>query len=46
MPEAVYRMLHLLCRLVVAVPFGTYLGLLHLLWLLGAGALIGALGWV
>ncbi len=31
MPEAVYRMLTLLCALVEPVPVGTNLGLLHLL---------------
>jgi len=44
MPEAVYRMLHLLCRLVVAVPIGTNLGLLHLLWMLVSGRLLAARG--
>ena len=34
MPEAVYRMLTLLCTLVVALPVGTNLELLHLLWML------------
>ena len=37
MPVAVYRMLTLLCTLVVAVPIGTNLGLLHLLWMLVSG---------
>jgi hypothetical protein len=44
MPEAVYRMLHLLCRLVAAVPIGTNLGLLHLLWLLVSGRLLTTRG--
>ena len=34
MPEAVYRMMTLLCTLVVPLPVGTNLGVLHLLWLL------------
>jgi len=40
MPEAVYRMLTLLCALVVTVPVGTNLGLLHLLWMLVSGQLL------
>lgn len=44
MPEAVYRMLTLLCTLVVACPIGTNLGLLHLLWMLVSGRLLGARG--
>src|SRR5215210_2272214 len=39
MPEAVYRMLTLLCTLVVACPLGTNLGLLQLLWMLVSGRL-------
>ncbi len=34
MPEAVYRMMTLLCSLVAPLPVGTTLGLLHLLWML------------
>ena len=34
MPEAVYRMMTLLCTLVVPSPVDTNLGLLHLLWML------------
>jgi hypothetical protein len=45
MPEAVYRMLSLLRTLVVALPVGTNLGLLHLLWMLVSGRLLAALGW-
>lgn len=41
MPDAVCRMLTLLCTLVVACPIGTNLGLLHLLWMLASGQLIG-----
>jgi hypothetical protein len=44
MPEAVYRMLTLLCTLVVALPVGTNLGLLHLLWMLVSGRLLVARG--
>ena len=44
MPEAVYRTMTLLCALVVGVPIGTNLGLLHLLWMLVSGRLLGARG--
>lgn len=44
MPEAVYRMLTLLCALVVGLPVGTNLGLLHLLWMLVSGRLLAARG--
>lgn len=44
MPEAVYRMLTLLCSLVVACPLGTNLGLLHLLWMLVSGRLLASRG--
>jgi hypothetical protein len=44
MPEAVYRMLHLLCTLVLACPIGTNLGLLHLRWLLVSGRLLASRG--
>src|SRR5947207_2668458 len=44
MPEAVYRMLTLLCALVERVPVGTNLGLLHLLWMLVSGRLLGSRG--
>ncbi len=44
MPDAVCRMLTLLCTLVVACPIGTNLGLLHLLWMLASGRLLGARG--
>lgn len=39
MPEAVYRMLMLLCRLVVPLAAGTNLGLPHPLWMLVSGRL-------
>src|SRR5207248_4050406 len=44
MPEAVYRMLTLLCSLLVSVPVGTNLGLLHLLWMLVSGQLLATRG--
>ena len=44
MADAVCRMLTLLCTLVVACPIGTNLGLLHLLWMLASGRLLGARG--
>jgi len=44
MPEAVYRMLTLLCTLVVGCPIGTNLGLLHLLWMLASGRLLASRG--
>lgn len=44
MPEAVYRMMTLLCALVPGVPVGTNLGLLHLLWTLISGRLLAARG--
>src|SRR6266487_5332473 len=44
MPEAVYRMLRLLCTLVEALPIGTNLGLLHLLWMLVSGRLLATRG--
>lgn len=40
MPEAVSRMLTLVCALVVQAPVGTNLGLLHLLWMLVSGQLL------
>src|SRR6476646_9864899 len=40
MPEAVYRMLTLLCALVSVLPIGTNLGLLHLLWMVTSGRLL------
>ena len=44
MPEAVYRTLTLLGTLVEALPIGTNLGLLHLLWMLVSGRLLAARG--
>src|SRR3954454_15524977 len=44
MPEAGYRMLPLLCALVRALPTGTNLGLLHLLWMRVRGPLLAARG--
>jgi hypothetical protein len=43
-PDAVYRMLTLLCRLVLPLPVGTNLGLLHLLWMLVSGQLLATRG--
>lgn len=44
MPDAVCRMLTLLCTPVVACPIGTNLGLLHLLRMLASGRLLEARG--
>src|SRR2546430_16509030 len=44
MPEAVYRMMTLLCSLVGSLPVGTNLGLLHLLWMLVSGQLLATRG--
>ena len=44
MPEAVYRMMAVLCALVGGVPVGTNLGLLHLLWMLASGRLLASRG--
>jgi len=44
MPDAVYRMLTLICDLVEPLPVGTNLGLLHLLWMLVSGRLLEARG--
>ncbi len=44
MPEAVYRMLVLLCTLVTPLPSGTNLGLLHLLWMLVSERLLETRG--
>lgn len=44
MPEAVYRMLTLLCGLVGTLPIGTNLGLLHLLWMVVSGRLLATRG--
>jgi hypothetical protein len=43
-PEAVYRMLTLLCCLVLTLPVGTNLGMLHLLWMLVSGQLLATRG--
>ena len=40
MHEAVYRVLTLVSALVVDVPIGTNLGLLHLFWMLLCGKLL------
>ena len=44
MPEAVYRMMTLLCALVWQLPIGTNRGLLHLLWMLTSGRLLASRG--
>jgi len=44
MPETVYRMMTLLSSVVVPVPVGTNLGLLHLLWMLVSGRLLTTRG--
>ncbi len=44
MPDAVYRMLTLLCSLVRTLPVGTNLGVLHLLWMLVSGQLLATRG--
>ena len=44
MPEAVYRMMTLLCALVGTLPIGTNLGLVHLLWMLVSGRLLASRG--
>src|SRR5258708_19033485 len=44
MPKAVSGMLTLLCALVVSLPVGTNLGLLHLLWMLVSGRLLATRG--
>jgi len=43
-PLAVYRMLTLICGLVEALPVGTNLGMLHLLWMLVSGQLLATRG--
>jgi hypothetical protein len=44
LPEAVYRLLTLLCRLVLTIPVGTHLGLLHLLWMVVSGQWLATRG--
>jgi hypothetical protein len=44
MPEPVYRMLTLLCTLVLPLPVGTNLGMLHLLWMVVSGQLLATRG--
>lgn len=44
MADAVSRTMALLCALVAALPIGTNLGLLHLLWMLVSGRLLGGRG--
>jgi hypothetical protein len=44
MQTAVYRVVSLLCGLVVSLPIGTNLGLLHLFWMLLSGKLLHSRG--
>lgn len=44
MPDAVYQVMRMLCALVAPLPIGTNLGLLHLLWMLVSGRLLGSRG--
>jgi hypothetical protein len=44
MQERVYRVLGVLCAVVAATPIGTNLGLVHLLWMLVSGRLLGSRG--
>jgi hypothetical protein len=44
LPKTVSRMLTLLCALVVVLPVGTNLGMLHLLWMLVGGRLLTTRG--
>ena len=44
MHEAVYRVMGVVCGVVVATPVGTNLGLVHLLWMLVSGQLLASRG--
>ncbi len=44
MADPIARTMMLLCALVAALPIGTNLGLLHLLWMLVSGRLLGGRG--
>src|SRR5688572_1114751 len=44
MQETVYRVISVLCGVVVGAPIGTNLGLLHLLWMLVSGRLLETRG--
>jgi hypothetical protein len=44
MQAVVYRTIEVLCAVVAAVPIGTNLGLVHLLWMLVSGQLLAARG--
>jgi hypothetical protein len=44
MHETVYRVMSVLCPLVVSLPVGTNLGMLHLLWMLVSGRLLESRG--
>jgi hypothetical protein len=44
MQETVYRTIEVLCGVVAGTPIGTNLGLVHLLWMLVSGRLLGTRG--
>ena len=44
MPEAVYRMMTVVCALVAPLPVGTNVGVLHLLWMLVSGQVLSTRG--
>ena len=44
MQETVYRVIDVLCGVVVGTPIGTNLGLVHVLWMLVSGRLLGSRG--
>jgi hypothetical protein len=44
MQERVYRVIGVLCAVVAGTPIGTDLGLVHLLWMLVSGRLLGTRG--
>lgn len=44
MQETVYRVMGVLCGVVAGTPVGTNLGLVHLLWMLVSGRLLGTRG--
>ena len=44
MQETVYRVIGVLCAVVAGTPIGTNLGLVHLLWMLVSGRLLGSRG--
>jgi hypothetical protein len=44
MQETVYRVIEVLCAVVARTPIGTNLGLVHVLWMLVSGRLLGSRG--